>query len=155
MKRLFRVAVAFVAALTVAPSNAGGKKDLANAAIARLLRRDAARDAATVAVPTAESRTVWRYTSEAEAKRETRRGIAADRHFTPNVTPGRPPRPSTAQGQYGLPQSPQVRMTVRIEKGSPVLRNRALGGGPGRGEIVNTELLPPGAVQKVTRLPRE
>ena len=155
MKKLFRVAVAFVAVLTVAPSAAGGKKDLANAAIARLLRRDAARDAATVAVPAAESRMVWRYTGEAEAEREMSRGIAAGSHFTPKVTPGRPPSPLTVQRQYGLPQPPQVRMTVRIDEGRLILKNKALGGEPGRGELVNTEPLPPRAVQTVTRLPRE
>lgn len=155
MNKVLLAVVASVVALASNPGNAGGKRELGNAAIARLLKRDAARDATTAAVPAAESRMVWRYTSNAKAEGEMSSGMAVGSHFTPKVTPGRPPRPSTVQRQYGLPEPPQVRMTVRIDEGRLVLKNKALGGEPSRGELVNAEPLPPGAVQKVTRLPRE
>lgn len=154
MNKALLFVVTSVLALAAAPSDAGGKKELVKTAIARLLERDVARDAATQAVPAAQARMVWRYAREAQAKREMRAGITAGSHFTANVKQGRPPNPLTAQRQYGLPQAPQVRMRVRIAEGQPVLTNKALGGKPGRGELVNTETLPPEAIQRITRLPR-
>lgn len=135
------------------PAAAGGKKDVAKAAIARVLERDAARDAATKARPLGESRTIWRYTTEAQALQEARQGIEAGRHFTSNVTPGRPPRAATARQQYGLPRDPDVRMTVRIEEGAAVRQNKAMGGQRGRAEITNAELLPAQSIRSVSRLP--
>ena len=148
------VLIAAASLMPIQPASAGGKKALAQAAMARLLARDAARDAATAgnARAVSTSTRVWRYTTADQAKRELRDGIPTGRHFTPRVTPGRPPSPATAQRQYGLPQPPQVRMTVEMDKGTTVLRNKALGGQPGRGELVNHDPLPPSAVRRVIDL---
>lgn len=139
------------------PVVAGGKKELAKAAMARLLSRDAARDAATVARARAvpATTTVWRYTTADQARRELRGGILPGKHFTPGVTRGRPPSATTAQRQYGLPQPPQVRLTVRLDKGTTVLRNKALGGQPGRGELVTKDPLPPTAIRRAVNLQRQ
>ena len=151
------ICVVLVTVLAIAPAQpvvAGGKKELAKAAMARLLGRDAARDAATAANARAVSSTttVWRYTTADQARREVRRGILPGKHFTPGVAPGRPPSPYTAQRRYGLPQPPQVRMTVRLAKGTTVLRNKALGGQPGRGELVIKDAVPPGAIHRIVNL---
>ena len=153
-KILIQVMLALALATTTLAAAAGGKKELAKAAIGRLLARDAARDAATAteARALANSTRVWRYTTAAQARREVQAGIRPGSHFTPKVTRGRPPRPVTAQRQYGLPQSPEVRMTIQMDKGRTVLRNKALGGQPGRGEVVTMERLPPSAIRGVTRL---
>ncbi len=147
------IACLLVCAAGTNPAAAGGKKDLARAATARLLQRDATRDATTAVRPLAESRKVWRYTTEAQARREARKGIEAGRHFTSGVTAGRPPNPAIARKQYGLPRDPDVRMTVRIEEGHAVRKNMALGGQRGRAEITTAEPLPPDAIRGITRLP--
>jgi len=153
---LVRFSLIMMLATVALPVDACCKKQVAKAVVVKLLARDAARDAAsaTKAKAVAHSTTVWRYTTVAQARRELQTGIRPGSHFTPGVTPGRLPRPATAQRQYGLPQTPQVRMTVRIDKGRLVLRNKALGGEPGRGELVSPGRIPPDAIQRVARLPR-
>lgn len=149
--------VTVMSCASVQPVLAGGKKEVAKAAMARLLARDATRDAATVANARAlpAATTVWRYTTAAQARRELRGGIRPDKHFTPGVTRGRPPSPLTAQRRYGLPQPPQVRLTVRLDKGTTVLRNKALGGQPGRGELVNKVAVSSGGIRRVVNLTRK
>ncbi len=135
------------------PVDAGGMSRAWSRAMATVLKRDAARDAAIAAKPLAKSRTVWRYTSKAQAERELQRGVPAGRHLTAGTTAGRLPSPERAQGRYGLPNRPEVRETVRLPAGHPVRANKALGGEPGVGEITSTRRLPPGAIQKVQPLP--
>lgn len=135
------------------PADAGGMSRAWSRAMAAVLKRDAARDAATAAKPLAQPRTVWRYTSKAQAERELQRGVPAGRHLTAGTTAGRLPSPERAQGRYGLPNRPEVRETVQLPAGQPVRSTKALGGEPGVGEITSTRRLPPGAIQKVQPLP--
>ncbi len=139
---------------TLAPSvDAGGMSRAWSRAMATALKRDAARDAATAAKPLAQPRTVWRYTSQAQAEREMRHGVPAGGHLTAGTTAGRLPSPERAQGRYGLPARPEVRQTVRLPAGHPVRSNKALGGAPGVGEMTSTQRLPPDAIRKVQPLP--
>lgn len=121
-------------------------------AMRRILQRDIARDAATRAIPSATEKRVWRYTSRARAGQEASRGIAAGKHMTSGVHPGRPPSPQTAQRRYGLPKPPEVRETVVIKKGTPIRRNKALGGEPGMGEVTSPKKLPASSVESITPL---
>ncbi len=152
----FKVMVSVLLALGPcgAPAEAGGKSAVGKAAIARLLERDAARDAAKAAEARALAKptTVWRYTSAAQARQEARAGIEAGRHFAPKVTPGRPPSRLTAQRQYGLPTPPEVRARVQLDSGTRVLRNKAMGGEPGRGEVLTMEHIPASAIRGAVKL---
>lgn len=156
MHVLLRISLACILALGPLHAHAGGKKAVAKTVAAKLLARDAARDAASVgkAKAVTKTATVWRYTTVTQARRELQSGIRPGSHFTPGVTRGRLPKPVTAQRQYGLPRPPDVRMAIRLDKGRVVLRNKALGGEPGRGEVVPMRLVPPDAIQKVMKLPK-
>jgi hypothetical protein len=68
------------------------------------------------------------------------------------MTPAHPgPRlgPEQARKRYGLPGQPEVRETIRLPKGHPVRRNKALGGGPGQEEWTSPRRVPPEAIRKV------
>lgn len=80
-------------------------------------------------------RTVFRYTTRAKARSEITRGIPQRRHFTSAATAGRPLSPINAQKQYGLPQRPAVRETIRVPQGTAVQFGRVKNGKPGLGEI--------------------
>lgn len=153
VKPLFLSLAIGFGAMPALPADAGGLHRAWSRATATLLKRDAIRDAATAAKPLARPRTVWRYTSKAQAERELQRGVPAGRHLTAGTTTGRLPSPERAQGRYGLPARPEVRETVQLPAGQPVRSTRALGGEPGVGEITSTRRLPPGAIQKVQPLP--
>lgn len=115
----------------------------------QVLRRDIARDSAIKARALARSRTVFRYTSKAQAGSELRRGILPGRHMTSHGGPGRPLSRIAAQKRYGLRRPPQVRETISLPKGVPVRSAKALGGRPGVGEITSTKRLSPTAITKV------
>jgi hypothetical protein len=117
-----------------------------------LLRRDLARDHAIKARPLARPRTVFRYTSKARARTELRRGIAPGRHMTSYGGRGRPLGAVAAQRRYGLPRQPQVRETIHLPKGVPVRSAKAVGGGPGVGELTSSKRLPSGAITRVLPL---
>lgn len=117
-----------------------------------LLRRDLVRDRAIKARPLSRQRTVFRYTSKTQARAERRRGILPGRHMTSNGGSGRPLGAVAAQKRYGLPQQPRVRETIRLPKGVPVRSAKAVGGGPGVGELTSSKRLPPGAITRVVRL---
>ncbi len=136
--------------LAVTPPAEGGA--LGKALIGRLLARDLARDAATAARPLARGRLVQRFTSARQAAKETRLGLAPNKHLTPRAARGRPLGPQSAQRRYGLPRPPQVRETVRLPAGQPVRHNKALGGEPGRGELTSPRALPKGSVIRVVPL---
>lgn len=140
-------------AMLALPADAGGMSRAWSRAMATVLKRDAARDAATAAKSLAQPHTVWRYTRKAQAARELRHGVPAGGHLTSGTTVGRLPSPEHAQSRYGLPARPEVRETVRLPAGHPVRTNKALGGHPGVGEITSTRLLPPNAILKVQPLP--
>lgn len=111
-----------------------------------LLRRDLVRDRAIKARPLSRQRTVFRYTSKAQASSELRRGILPGRHTTAHGGPGRPIGAAAAQKRYGLLGRPQVRETIRLPKGQPVRTAKALGGRPGVGELTSTKRLSPTAI---------
>lgn len=117
----------------------------------QVMRRDLARDSAIKARPLARSRTVFRYTSKAQARSELRRGIGPGRHMTSHGGPGHPLSSATAQKRYGLLGRPQVRETIRLPKGQPVRTAKALGGRPGVGELTSTKRLSPLAISNVVR----
>jgi hypothetical protein len=102
-------------------------------AAAKTLRRDLLRDRATRVRLISRNRTVFRYTTKAQARRELRKGVLPGRHMTSRATPGRPLSPGQAQRRYGLPRRSQVRETIRLPRGQPVRFNRAVGGVPGMG----------------------
>jgi hypothetical protein len=117
---------------------------------AQIMRRDLVRDRAIKARPLARPRTVFRYTSNAQARTELRRGIRPGRHMTSHGGPGRPLSRVAAQQRYGLRRRPQVRETIRLPKGEPIRSAKALGGRPGVGELTSTRRLSPTAITNVT-----
>lgn len=119
---------------------------------ARTLRRDFLRDRATRARPLTRNRTVFRYTTKAQAQQELQRGIRSGSHMTARATAGRPLNPAQAQSRYGLPQKPEVRETVRLPKGQPIRLNRTVGGAAGVGEVTSTKRVRSAAVVKVVPL---
>lgn len=121
-------------------------------AATRTLRRDLVRDRAARVRPLAKDRTVFRYTSKAQARNETRKGIQPGSHMTSHTSAGRPLSPARAQRRYGLPRKPEVRATIRIPQGQPVRVNKAIGGRPGIGEFTSTKRVPRGAIEKVVPL---
>lgn len=136
------------------PAYAGGKRALLGAAVERVLARDAARDAARMAQARGldQSTQVWRYTSRAQADKALKQGLPAGAHYTPGTHAGRLPKAATAQRQYGLPHRPDVRLTVQLPEGQRVIRNKALGGQPGRGELVTRDAVPASAISRVQPL---
>jgi len=116
------------------------------------LRRDAARDRLLPAKALTRPRSVFRYTSPAQAAREAKVGIPARSHFTSRAGPGRPLSGSAAQKRYGLPRIPLVRERITLPAGQPVRAGRAIGGSPGIGELTSPKPLPPGAVRGSVRL---
>lgn len=117
-----------------------------------LLRRDLVRDRAIKARPLSRQRTVFRYTSKTQATAELRKGILPGRHMTPHGGPGRPLRSATAMTRYGLPRHPGARETIRLPKGQPIRSAKAVGGGPGVGELTSSKRLPSGAIARVVPL---
>ncbi|MCU1264379.1 MAG: hypothetical protein JWM21_697 [Acidobacteria bacterium] len=120
--------------------------------ITRTLDRDLARDRATTARRLSREATAFRYTSKAQARRELKSGIPAGSHFTSKAGPGRPLGASSARARYGLPRTPEVRETVRLQKGSMIKRNRAIGGARGVGEITSSGKTNRMAIRKVLPL---
>jgi hypothetical protein len=118
----------------------------------RNLERDLERDRASAARRLSREATTFRYTSKAESERELRSGIRAGSHFTSKARPGRPLEARSARARYGLPSVPEVRETVRLQKGTMVRRNRAIGGMRGVGEITSTGKTNGTAIRKVIPL---
>lgn len=121
---------------------------------AQVMERDHSRDAATAAKPSAKERTVQRYAQWAKARQEAKAGIPPGSHMTPDVRPGRPLTAKSAMRKYGLPKQPDARETIVIPKGTLLRTNKALGGRPGAGELTSPKTIPPSAIVRVERLPR-
>jgi hypothetical protein len=102
--------------------------------------------------PLPAPRTVHRYASPSQAKKEIRTGIAPGSHMTARAPAGRPPNPGTAASKYGLRKAPGVRETIELPKGFPVRHNKVPGGQPGAGEMTSTSRVPPAAIKKVSPL---
>lgn len=128
-------------------AEAGGiAKTLSRSAIKRLFRQESVRDAATLAKPLTKPRTVYRYTSRERAEQEVQQGLAPGRHMTSAARPGRPLSAESAQRRYGLMDKPDVRETIRLQRGFLVRHNRVWGGDPGVGEITSSQKVPPRAI---------
>lgn len=117
-----------------------------------VLRRDLLRDRTLPVHRLEKPRTVFRYTTRQQARRELREGLRPRTHMTARGGPGRPPSPEAAQRRYGLPRKPEVRETIRLPEGTPVRSGKALGGRPGYGELTNARPLPPEAIRRVVPL---
>lgn len=118
----------------------------------KTLRRDLLRDRATRVRPLVRNRTVFRYTTKAQARQELRRGIRPGSHMTARAIAGRPLGPGQTQRRYGLPQKPEVRETISLRRGIPVRPNRVIGGTAGVGELTATEHVSSKAIKKVIPL---
>jgi hypothetical protein len=166
----------FIFCVNVANVNAGGLgRTLARGAVRGLARsaersavrsteRQAVRRAAAIqskdlwnhlhtpARPLPAPRTVYRYTSPSQVRRELHSGIAPESHMTATAPVGRPPSPATAVRKYGLPRTPGVRETVQLPRSFPVRHNKVPGGRQGIGEITSPRTVPRTAIKKVTPL---
>lgn len=116
--------------------------------VVQIQRKDMWNHRHTPVRPLPAPRTVHRYTTPGQARREMRSGIAPGSHMTATARSGRPPRPGTAANRYGLSKAPAVRETVELPKGFPARHNRVPGGQPGSGEITSSRRVPPAAIKK-------
>lgn len=147
--RLLRFVVLAIALSVAAPAVQARRLKAVASALAKKLAVDRQRDAATKAVSLAKPRTVHRYTSMEQARREAQRGLAPGTHMTANARSGPPLTAESAQRRYGLPATPSARETIRLPANTPVRPNKVLGGSPGYGEITSPERIPPAAVLRV------
>jgi hypothetical protein len=152
MNKFVVALLVFINMLSSVPAVAGGKKEFAKAAIARLLERDAARDAVAAFTRTGEERFVYRYATLGDARRAEAEGLRPGSHVTTGITLGRPLGAPGAQDRFGLPQVPEVRMKVRLPAGTLVKEGKVLGGQAGYGEIVVEEPLPADSIVEVVPL---
>ncbi len=93
-----------------------------------------------------------RYTTRAQARHETRHGLAVGNHMTSRSRAGRPLSPKQAQKRYGLPETPEVRQTWTIPAGTPLRHNKAIAGARGEGEVTSTARRPPEASVRTIQL---
>jgi len=114
----------------------------------QIQRRDLWNHQHTPVSPLPTPRTVHRYTTPEQARREIRGGIAPGSHMTATAPSGRPLSPGAAANRYGLRKVPSVRETVELPKGFPARHNRVPGGQPGAGEITSSRRVPPTAIKK-------
>jgi hypothetical protein len=131
----------------------GSARAARSSALRRLLRRDMAAHSRARLRPLEQPRTVFRFTSQGQAQRELRRGIAPGHHMTSSGGPGRPLGATSAMKRFGLLRKPQVRETVRLPKGNMVRLNKVVGGGRGVGEATSPKRIPSGSIKRVVPLP--
>lgn len=133
---------------------AGPTTRLASQAVAKkLLARDLARDAITTAKALPASRTVQRFTTLQQAKREARVGLPPGTHMTPGLRRGRPLSGEGAARRYGLLRQPTARETIVLPKGTPIRVNKALGGKAGVGELTSPRRVASAAVVRIDKVP--
>lgn len=150
--QLLRLLILAIALSVAAPTVEARRLKAVSSALARKLALDRQRDVATKAVSLAKPRTVHRYTSVEQARRESQRGLEPGTHMTANARSGRPLTAESARQRYGLPATPSARETIRLPANTPVRPNKVLGGSPGYGEITSPERIPPAAVLRVDRV---
>jgi len=121
--------------------------------LSSVFRREAARDAATASRALARKRTVFRYTTSAQARQELARGLAPGTHITARAGAGRPLSADAAMRRFGLPTRPQVRETISVPKGTLVRANKVWQGRPGVWELTSPNRLPPSVIRRVIRIP--
>jgi hypothetical protein len=109
-----------------------------------VLAWDKARDKTIPVKPMEKPRTVNRYTSMEQAKKEKINGIAPNTHMAAKeVGAGRPLSSATAKYRYGLAKEPEARITIAIPKGQPARNGKVINGQPGFGEITSSKKIPP------------
>jgi hypothetical protein len=153
--RRLRYALLGVLALALAApaADAGGLgSTLGKAAVARLWRQDARNHAKAAVTALAKPRTVHRYTTTAQARREVQAGLTPNTHMTARASVGRPLSARAAQQKYGLPTRPQVRETIALPKGWPARQNAVAGGAATARELTSPKALPGTAIRKVLPL---
>jgi len=114
---------------------------------ARILTRDLARDNASRATHLKMERRVYRYTTESQAREAQRKGFPPQTHFTVSESPGCPLSGSTAKKRYGLPNTPNRRLSVTLPEGTTVKSNKVVGGAPGYGELRTERSLSPDTIR--------
>ena len=135
-------------------SYAGPTARLASQAVAKkLLTRDLERDAITTAKALPASRTVQRYTTLQQAKREVRFGLPPGTHMTPGLRRGRPLSGDGAARRYGLLRHPTARETIVLPVGTPIRVNKALGGKAGVGELTSPRRIASAAIVRIDKVP--
>jgi hypothetical protein len=152
--KICNIILVFLALTTsFSPAEAGGFGKLVGRAIMKkTLRADLIRDRATVAKTLTKPRTVFRYTSRVQSAREAKQGLAPRTHMTSTAGPGRPLSAQAAQKRYGLPSTPQVRETLRLDGNQAVKLNKALGGQPGYGELTSPKRISPKSIRRIIPL---
>lgn len=135
-----------------ASSRSISKRALASRQYKKILKRDAARDAATVAKPLKRERSVYRYTNWQAARAAKKTGIKAGSHMTAGIRRGRPISAETARLRYGLGSKPSARIKIKIPKGHPVRKNKVIGGKPGWGEITSTKKISPKHIEGINKI---
>jgi hypothetical protein len=111
-------------------------------------RREHARDNKTPTKPLERDTRVYRYTTKEEVARLRRDGVPSRTHMTSHGGAGRPLSADKAQKREGLRKTPDTRVTIDVPGGTPVRKNRVMGGERGRGEMTTTKRLPPSSVEK-------
>lgn len=143
-----------IGCVAVQNTYAGSTAQLASQAVAKkLLARDLARDAITTAKALPASRTVQRFTTLQQAKREARFGLPPGTHMTPGLRRGRPLSGEGAARRYGLLRQPTARETIVLPKGTPLRVNKALGGKAGVGELTSPRRVPSAAIVRIDKVP--
>ena len=143
-----------IGCVSVPNAYAGSKARVVSQAIAKkLLARDLERDAITTAKALPASRTVQRFTTLQQAKREARLGLPPGTHMTPGLRRGRPLSGDGAARRYGLLRQPTARETIVLPKGTPLRVNKALGGKAGVGELTSPRRVPSAAIVRIDKVP--
>lgn len=107
------------------------------------------------AQPLPKARIVERYTSQRQAQQEMRFGLSPHTHMTTGVHRGHPYSKSRIKQRYGIEnaKSIEVKETIRIPAGQPVIKNKVPGGERGVGEIASSKSLPKQSIIKTTPVP--
>lgn len=102
-----------------------------------------------------KTRIVERYTSQQQAQKEVRFGLRPHTHMTTGVHHGHPYSKARIKQRYGIEntKSVEVKETIRIPAGHPVLHNKVPGGEAGVGEITSPKSLPKQSIIKITPAP--
>lgn len=135
--QLLQLLVLVIALSITAPTADARDLRAVSSALTKKLVLDRQRNAATKAVPLAKPKTVHRYTSVEQARRESRRGLEPGAHMTANARRGRPLTAENAQQRYGMPTTPSAGETIRLLANTLMRPNKVLVGPLGYGEITS------------------
>lgn len=124
----------------------------ATPAMVRSFAKDLANHKSGLVRAAMKARTVFRYTTRSRAAQELRRGLPSFRHMTSKAGGGRPLGGRSASARFGLPIKAEVRETIRIPRGHPLIANKVQAGARGVGELVSPKRLPKNAIVRVIPL---